>query len=362
MTARERLLAVYRKQPVEGVPVGIYSRYLPRGWAEREVRNAGLAIIDYRPVVSMLAPPWHLQPGYLSEVKGAELEVRFGWHEGQRVEARTYHTPVGSVSQQSKKDPYGSDWISKYYIERPEDYRVVQYLVEHTVFRRNDDALEAARADLGEDGVVLGRVDRSPFQKILIELAGPERFLLDLSSEPEPVLELLEALDRRMDEVFRLILDSKAEVVWQPDNITSAMTPPKWFGRYCVPFYQKHGAECRQAGKPYLVHMDGRVRALREMIAGCAIDAVESLSSPDIGGDLSFAEARAAWPGKLVLPNFPASRCYGSKTEIEQLLDELVAAAGQGFPFMLQFSEDIPHSEWQRVVPLVCAHMNSRSR
>jgi len=44
---------------------------------------------------------------------------------------------------------------------------------------------------------VLGRLDRCPFQKLLIELAGPERFLLDLSDAPELVNGLIEAMDAR---------------------------------------------------------------------------------------------------------------------------------------------------------------------
>lgn len=362
MTMRERLLAVYRKQQPDRLPIGVYSRYLPRGTVEREVRSLGLAVIDYCPVVSMLAPPWHMQTGYLSEVKGADLEIRWSWVDGQRVETRSYRTPVGSVFQKSKTDnAYGSAWITKYYIEKPEDYKVMQYLVENTVFRRNDEAFDLAVRNLGEDGVVLGRTDRSPFQKLLIELAGPERLLLDLSTNPEPATELLQALDRRMDEAFCAVVDSKAEVIWQPDNITSAMTPPAYFRRYCVPFYERRGRLCREAGKPYLVHMDGRVKALKELIVQCPIDAIESFSFPEIGGDMTLTEARNAWPDKLVLPNFPASRAYDSREKIEEFLDGLVHEAAGGMPFALQFSEDIPHSEWARVLPIVCAYIHSIS-
>ena len=254
----------------------------------------------------------------------------------------------------------GSDWISKFYIGKPEDYKVVQYLVENTVFRRNDRAFDLAVANLGQDGVVLGRVDRSPFQKLLIELAGPERLLLDLGSDPDPAVELLGALERKMDEAFRLIVDSPAEVIWQPDNITSAMTPPVYFKRYCVPFYERLGQLCREAGKPYLVHMDGRVKALKHSIAQCPIDAVESFSLPEIGGDMMLAEAKEAWPDKTVLPNFPASRAYDAKQKVEEFLDGLLCQVAIGVPCALQFSEDIPQSEWARILPVVCAYVGAR--
>jgi hypothetical protein len=357
MTIRERMLAVYRHERLPTPPVAIYSRYLPRGFGEREVRNAGLGIIDYVPPVSLLAPPWHMQSGYLSEVRGADLEIRLSFENGAQVETRTYRTPAGTVCQRTSVDAgYGSDWVQKYYIERPEDYRVLRYLVDHTVLRSQAAAFDARARDLGEDGVVLARLDRSPLQKLLVELAGPERVLMDLQTDPEPVEELLEALERRMDEAFQMALDSGAEVIWQPDNVTSALTPPQYFRRYCVPFYGRRAELCRQAGKRLVVHMDGRVKALKSLVASCAFDAVESLSLPEMGGDMTMAQAREAWPDKVVLPNFPASLALQPDAAIEEFLSGLTRDAA-GMPWMLQFSEDVPAAELPRVLPLVCRFM-----
>jgi hypothetical protein len=348
------MLAVYRHQRPDRRPLAIYTRYLPRGAAERAVRNLGLGVIEYCPVVTMLAPPWHIGPGYLSEVRGAEFEIRYSYEDGERIETRIYRTPVGDVWQQTRKDPaYGSDWVSRFYIQSREDYRTMRYIVDHTVIRTNATALKRQMADVGSDGVVLGRMDRCPYQKLLIELAGPERFLVDLQTDPEPLLELMDAMERQMDVAFSYALESDAEVIWQPDNVTADMTPPRMFQKYCLPYYEKHGAECRQAGKPYYVHMDGRTRGLKDLIAQAPIDGVESFSLPIIGGDLPYAEALNAWPGKVVLPNFPSSLCLEGDDVILHFIDELLNQAPAGEPFMLQVSEDIPADEWQRVVPLL---------
>ena len=363
MTLHDRMLAVYRGQVPDATPIGIYTRYLPRGTTERAVRNTGMGLIEYHPVISMLAPPWHMYSGYLSEVHGAELEVRYTWDHGVAVETRSYHTPVGTVSECIRKDPaYGSDWVSKFYIESPSDYTVMLYLVENTIFRRNESGIRVHMADLGGDGVVIGRMDRCPYQKLLIELAGPERFLIDLYTDPEPVLDLLEAMDRRMDEAFVMALESEVEVIWQPDNITSDLTPPDMFRKHCLPFYEKHGRECRQAGKPYHVHIDGRTRALKDLIASATFDGIESFSLPIIGGDLPLHEARAAWPGKTILPNFPSSLCLQEEAGIVAFLDTLFADTPSGAPFMLQVSEDIPPAEWQRVLPILTTYIAERDR
>lgn len=348
------MMAVYRGGIPHSIPVTIYHRYLPRGGCERELRNRGLGIIDYVPPVSLLAPAWHMLPGYVSEVRNVELRIQHGWEDGQPIEVRTYDTPVGVISQKSRKDPaYGSDWIVKHYVTSAEDYRVLQYVVENTVLKRNENQIRERMIDLGSDGVLWGRTDRSPFQKLLIELAGPEQFLVDICTDAGPIEELMAVMALKMQEAFDLVLDSAVEVIWQPDNITADTTPPDFFRKYCGPFYRSRGDACRRAGKPYLVHMDGRLGPLADPIAECPFDAVESFSLPQMGGDLSLAQARSAWPGKAILPNFPASLCYESRERIVEWMTQLAAEAN-GLPLSLQFSEDIPTQEWQRILRIVC--------
>lgn len=361
MSPHERMMAAYRGQASDMPPLSIYKRYLPTAEAERLSRNLGLGISDYLPPVTLLAPPWHIKPGYVSPVRGVDLHVRYGEEDGQPVETRRYETPVGAVWQESIKDPhYGSDWIRKHYIASPDDYRVMQYIVEHTRFQRNEAALRRRVDELGGDGVVLGRLDRSPFQKLLMELAGPERFLEDYCTQRELVTPLLEAMAQRMDEAFEMVLESSAEVIWQPDNISGDMTPPDAFAAWCVPFYQSRGRRLRDAGKPYVIHMDGRLGALRDLIAACEFDVVESFSLPMLGNDMTLGDAWAAWPDKGVFPNFPSPLCLEDEASIRAFVDRLLEEVGGGRPFMLQVSEDIPADQWQRVLPILCRAMNGR--
>jgi uroporphyrinogen-III decarboxylase len=355
MTIRERMMAVYRNQTPDRIPVSIYARYLPRGHAERQARELGVGILDYHPLTTLLAPPWHVYPGFLSEVRGADFNIRFTWQDGYRMEERSYETPVGTVTQRLLQDPiYGSDWTEKFYITSREDYRIMQYLVENTVFRRNENAFLAKQEDMGDDGIILGRVDRCPFQKLLIELAGPERFFVDLATDAEPALELVEAMDRKMDEVFEIVCESSAEVIWQPDNISCDMTSPKYFEEYCVPYYQKHGKQLHDRGKAYLVHMDGRLRAIRSLIAHTPIDCIESFSFPEIGGDLPFTQAHAAWPGKVITPNFPSSLATETKERIVSFVKDFLEEIKPYKPVMFQVSEDLPPGAWSRVLPILC--------
>ncbi len=354
-SSHDLLLSIYQRKSTNRTPIASYARYLPRGAADRELRSAGVALIDYYPVVSMLAPPWHMLPGYLSEVKNCDLDIRFTWENGERLEVRTYKTPVGSISEHIQRDPgYGSEWIKKHYVEREEDYKILQYIVENVVFTGNFHAFEQRRRDLGEDGVVLARLDRSPYQKLLIELAGPDRFLIDLAEERPPLLELLSVMEHRLEDAFNLALESSAEAFWQPDNITADMTPPKYFGQYCKPLYDRRGAVLKSMGKPYVIHMDGRIKPLADLIASCCFDCVESFSLPEVGGDLPLQDAFARWPDKSVAANFPAPMGLREDAEIRAFSESVIAEVqANGRPFILQISEDVPEGSWRRILPIL---------
>lgn len=362
MSIRERMLAAYRGESGTQPLITIYNRYLPRGDFEHQSRIAGLGIVGYYPLTSFIAPPWHLLPGYLSEVKGVEPSISYRWQDGERVEVRAFKTPLGSVSQETIVDPsFGSDWINKHYITNIEDYKILEYVVDNSVLISQEDDYQRRTKDLGQSGLVLGRVDRSPYQKLLIELAGPERFLMDLYTDPEPVESLLAALDRKMDQMFDMVLESEAQVIWQPDNVTAEMTPPAMYEKYLLPFYNKHGKRLREAGKVYVVHMDGRLRALADLVSQSAFDVIESFSLPEMGGDVPFLEALELWPEKRIFPNFPASLCHEDNETIERRIQELLDHHKRPEPLVIQFSEDIPTETSARVVPLVCKKMSINS-
>lgn len=351
---RERMLAAYRGQVSGTTPLGIYSRYLPRGWRERGFRARGLGIIDYLPPTTLLAPPWHLYDEFLSPVEGVDLEVRRRWDGNTWVERRTYATPAGSVFQESVRDEggVGSEHIRKHYVESKDDYRAMLYLVRHASFLDNTRIIKSRLKDLGDDGVVLARLDRSPYQKCLIELMGPERFLVDLYVDPEPALELMAAMEARTDEAFQRALESPLEILWQPDNVTCQMTPPEAFEQYLLPLYQRRAAAAEAAGKRYLVHMDGKLGPLAHLIAASGIHAVESFTLPDMGGDVSLAEARALFPAAIPHPSVPSNWFVLGDVELEARVRALREEL-RGTPSLLQVSEDIPPSALGRILELV---------
>jgi hypothetical protein len=363
MTNHDKLLAVYQNQRPDGVPVGIYSKQLPRGYEERLCREKGLCLIDYYPITSMMGPPYRMGPGFLSEVNGGQFTVRYTWHDGQPLEIRTCRTRVGTVSQHVRKDPmYGSDWVIKDYIETPEDYKIMQFLIENSVIRSNEKALRNKIKEMGDDGIILGRVDRSPFQKLLIELANPQTFLMDILTGLNEAEELLGAMTQKFDQMCAFIADTSAEIIWQTENLSGDMTPPDMYQKYCLPLYKKLTASFDRSKKPFIVHTDGRMKPLLDAIAQSPIDGCESYSYPEMGNDITFTQARQAWPKKVLLPNFPASLAHENPETIREFMAQKLQEAGTEKAYMIQFSEDLPLNLQNQTLDIVLDFVNEYNR
>jgi len=316
----------------------------------------GLGLIDSVPLTNAIGPPMNIADGFIPKINGAEFSVKYYWENGKLLERRLFETPVGSVWHISEKSVGASRHVIKYYAAEPEDYKIIQYLVENTQFVVNEPAVKRRLAEIGEDGVVLGRLERTPYQKLMIEIAGTLQFLLDLQSEPEIVGELIETMNHKTIEHFKLCALTDADAYWSPDNITSMLTPPANFERYCAPLYREFAKIAKQADKPYMIHMDGGLRALRDLINSVDFDVIESMSYPEIGGDMTLTEAVETFPGKTVVPNFPANLCYKSDDDIREFIDGKIQETKGRIPFMVAVSEDLPDAHFSRVLSLLCSY------
>jgi hypothetical protein len=362
MTLREQLLAFYRRQNTGKIPWAAYGGFLlPTGWNERQLRNAGCGWIQWAPVCSWLPPGMSHMNGWMfeSEAKNVEMSVRFCWKDGHRAIHRVYETPVGSVWEELREEPgYHSLWVKKFFIETPGDYEVMKYIVEHTVFRPSYEAFLEAQANLGEDGVELAVVDRSPFQKMLLELCGTERLTFDLLENREMVEDLMQTMDRKQDEAFALVARSPADAVWIVDNITGDITTPDVFRRYCAPFYKKQMDLLHRNGKVAAVHFDGRLKSIQDLIAATDIDCIESFTLPEMGGNVPIEAANSVWKDKSVAANIPACLCQRSAGEVREFLEGLLARVAPRKNFMLELSENFPPDKLRTVLPIVADVMS----
>lgn len=329
MSPRDRLLAALRGQPFDRVPWSCYSNLLPRGHAERLLRERGMALIT--PVTP-----------YTKEMPNVEVISREVSRDGQTYTHRTYRTPVGEVTETRRAEPgYGSSWIVEHVIRRPEDYPVVEFMVRDTILRPNFKAVTEMEADLGGDGVALAWTTRSPYQQMYIEMMGLERMVLDRADALPGFVALHEALDDLAERIHRLVAQSPATLIWNPDNLTDLVAGGPVFDSYYVPYYNRVADIAAEAGKIVVSHFDGRLASLTEPIGRTRLPVVEAFTPPPMG-DLTVLQAKAAWPDKVVWINFPGSLFLETPDAVRRFTRDLLEESMPGGRFVLGITENIP--------------------
>lgn len=327
MTHKDRLMSVLRGGKADRIPFTIYKWLIPDVPAAEELRRKGLTPIDAAPVFSI-------------ERKDVSFEQEEVTEDGKRFIRSRISTPVGEITEVAGFDSvYGSRWIIEHYIKTVEDYKVWRFLCEQTtVVPTWDQFMEADRA-MGDDGIVIAWIDPIPVQALLVEYMGTETWSEGVMAYEEEFGALHDSLMRVYKRQVDIAAECPAEVVWLPDNVTGSIMSPKRFEMYCKPAYDYACRVLKQAGKLTFAHYDGQNHALRECIAATDIDIIEAFTPPPMER-MTVAEARAAWPDKVLSLNFPGNLFREPADVIRRWIREYVEQAGDPKGFIIGCTED----------------------
>ncbi|MHB1005216.1 MAG: uroporphyrinogen decarboxylase family protein [Chloroflexota bacterium] len=330
MDVKERLLTTLRWGEPDRVPLTVYDWMLPRGTTERGLRELGVGLITRL-------------PAHRVEHRQVEIVTREYWEGGKKYQRRTIKTPVGEVFQTLEAESAydTSNWTKEHFIKGPDDYRVMEYYVRDAVYHDNYEAIREAQRRVGNDGIAIVRIAKSPIQEMLYQMMGYEQFALDYRFEPGLFASLHGAMLERYSEVYDIAAGAPVEIYLLGDNITSDVVGHERFRQYLMPEYVKIKQKFAGTGKLLAVHMDGRLHSLLKDIGEADIDVIEALTPPPMG-DLSVAEARENWPGKALWINFTSSMHIEPPNVIEQHTRELLAEAGSKRGFAISITEDAP--------------------
>jgi len=258
---------------------------------------------------------------------------------------------------------YLGEWRQEYFIKTAEDYRIMARALEDVRVVPDASAFHESEAALGENGITVGQIQglgmgRTPLMVLQIDWAGLERFSMDLATEFPEMMNLLSLMNEiKLEEIRRAVETPPAQIkLWE--NLSIETLGPAHYRRYLVPLYKQILDIMRSAGKRLLVHYDGKVRVIADDIAALDIDGIDSFTEPP-EGDMTVAEARAAWPGKFlwVHPNLDAYRLLD-----DHFVEKIRRLAREAGPsrFCLMISEEVP-PDWETKIPLALKALESEA-
>jgi hypothetical protein len=334
LSARERVRLALRGRMADRVPFTVYWLMLPRGEAERELRSAGTAVVERVPLFRLSHP-------------GFEVVQREYDQDGVAYRRRELRGPAGCLQATYRLESgYSTSWWQlEPYVKQPSDYGLLERFLEARTYHPEYEAFARAERAYGEDGYVVGNTEYSPLNLLLHEFLGMERFCLELADRPERVLRLYELLREKQRRMFAICADSPAELVLFDGNISQEVFGEERFRRWFRPCHDEFASAMHSRGKLAGCHLDARMAGLARAVGESGLDVIEAFT-PAPTCDMTVAEARRAWPGKVLWMNFPSSVHLESEGRIREELRRILGEAAPGDRFLVGITEDVPWPYW----------------
>lgn len=339
MTPRERIEAVLQGRPVDRVPFTAYEG-MPVSVPE---------VQDFLGADAIGFTRW--STAHTIEYPNCAIEVEDFEEGGARFRRVVTKTPAGRLMELYRFDPtYGSLWHMEFPIKGPRDYDAYVALLDDAVLKERYGDFQAEADAMGESGLPMASVGRSPYQRLAIEAVGLMNLGLHLADFPAKVERAMEAIRRVWREAVRIAAASPALIVNIPDNINAPMVGLERFRKYCAPLYNEAARTLEGTGKVLMVHMDGSLRPLREAVGECRHRVVESLCCrPD--GDISVEEAVRWWPDKVFWVNFPSSVHLSSPEIVRATARQILEEGAESGRILMGLMENVPPFAWRRSLP-----------
>jgi hypothetical protein len=341
MTMRKRLLAVLQGRDLDRVPLIMYEDLMPIQYKNIRVREQvratfgdRIGLLRWSAVHKLETPHCHFET----------QEYYIGEAHWERI---TLFTPAGTLYQERALEPvYNSGAIRKHYVVKPQDYEILWAYLDDGVILEDYARYNRDQFELGESGLPLPAVERSPYQQLWIEWVGLDQLALHIQDYPERVEKTIGKLNERAKKIFEIAYNSPAPMIDFPDNITAPAIGLKRFIQYNVPLYNELANMLADRKALVFVHMDGDLKPLWGAIAESKVGGLDSFSpSPD--NDTSVADAIRLWPDKRLFVNFPSSVHLRSYDEIRAEAESILEAGGHTRRLEIQFSENVPYDVWR---------------
>ncbi len=254
--------------------------------------------------------PW-VGPG------GGKLKVRISRGKTPTETITTFKTPLGTLRQAKDRGAGMGEHMVEYPVKRISDLKLMKAVFEAAPFHFLTPLFHFAQKVMGDRGVVCQYLPHSPFQKVILELVGFKNTVLFLHRHPSEMMDFLTFLDRAYDPMFYRIARSPLRFVNFGENLDANLSPPRYFERFLLPYYEKRVGQLHRAGKYCHIHFDGSVRDLLPYLEALPFDGIEALT-PNPQGDATLEEIREAMgdrkilldgiPAILFLPHYPLKR------------------------------------------------------
>jgi uroporphyrinogen-III decarboxylase len=361
MTNRGRLIAILEGRQPDQVPWFGDLDYWANSLIKRGLKPENFILSDdYLEWHRELGVGFYLQGyfPYKQVLTGCEVNE---WYEGRR-HYKEISTPIGSVRECWEFIPTSfSDAPVEHFMKSEADILVMKYIYLNTRFEPDYDQAYLRKKQVGDQGVVLCYLPKSPFMHLLALEAGVVAVTMAALTSPVEFRDLLDTMKKSFDHAARIAVDSPAEVLMIPENLSSEMVGPEMFNLYMYDYQKEWTTKIREAGKYSFIHIDGTLSGLLSQEAAVGFTVLEALTPYPVG-DMKWEELEPfvgdsesiLWGG---IPGSYFTNCV-SDDEFERHVKYLLSIMVRKPRFVLGVADQVPPDGLERRVKRVAELVN----
>jgi hypothetical protein len=217
------------------------------------------------------------------------------WREGP-ARRRRIETPRGVLTETWT-------WLADSFAEAPTEHLVksaadlgaYRHLFENTRYEPDYALAGLRQRQVGEAGLVLCYLPKSPFMQMVALDAGIMAVAEIFADDPAGLAETLAAVRRAHDRAAEIAVASPAEVLMIPENLSSEVVGPRFYEMFMRDYHETWTGRIRAAGKPSCVHLDGTLKGLLRQVSSAGFTFIEAMTPAPVG-DLEVGRW-AEWSG-----------------------------------------------------------------
>ncbi len=260
----------------------------------------------------------------------------------EQIVTRIFHTPLGDLKEmwRYRRDTHSSAPI-EYAVKRPEDLKILRWIMERQEFEPHYDDFEYYDRLWGDQGIPVAVIPRTPLGDLVLRWIGVLNSAYIEMDAREEFKKTIEVMGEAQDELYRIVAESPAKIVEIGENLSAEVLGGRFFREYALDYYRKRVEQLHGAGKIVGVHLDGTVGGILPLLEETGIDFVESITPAPVG-DLTMEEVMeqrgrliiwGGMPGALFAPPF-------TKEDLEAHVKHVLSVAKERF--ILGTADQVP--------------------
>ena len=351
MNVRERALAVLNGQKPDYVPwygdLSYWISYLElTGKLPEKYKGEGMLELH-----KDIGVGFYLQGNF--PFKRIDNGVKIKNDNSGTMRITTVETPVGSVREVWQYLPESYTWGPKeHFIKGVEDLKVIRYWYENISYEPNYTLAKIRSQSIGDNGLNMCYLPRSPFMQMVAELSGIEAATYAIMDDEDEFEETMRVIRKKADEAAQIALDSPAECLMIPENLSSEVVGKALFDKYMRPYEEMWNKKIKDSGKYSFVHMDGTMKGLIKETAEAGFTVLEALT-PSPVGDIPIkdihkyvAKETIIWGG---LPGVYFTDTI-SDDEFDRFVVEVLEVMKTETRYVLGVADQVPPgARWERI-------------